>query len=167
MTNTITTFPHTYHVQFSFHFDETQRLLELARALPDDVYRAQITYSHTSIHNTFSHLLSADLLWRNVIVGTQPSFLEAEDIAGVDALVALFEIERQSWLELIATLDDATLLSTIERQSPFGTVVLPIWQTLQHVILHGMAHHNEIARMLFDAGQSPGDIDFLFYQPAA
>lgn len=164
---TITTFPQTYHVQFSFHFDETQRLLALARALPEDVYRAQITYSHASMHNTFAHLLSADQLWRNVITGTPPSFLQAEDIAGIDALVALFEIERQGWRELIATLDQATLLSSIERQSPFGTVVLPIWQTLQHVILHGMAHHTELARMLSEAGHSPDDIDFLFYQPSA
>lgn len=163
----MTTFPQTYHVQFSFHFDETQRLLELARVLPDDMYRAQINYSYASIHNTFAHLLSADQLWRNVIAGTPPSFLQAEEIADIDALVALFEIERHGWRELIATLDEETLLSSIERQSPFGTMVLPIWQTLQHVILHGMAHHTELARMLFEAGQSPGDIDFLFYRPSA
>lgn len=163
----MTTFPQTYQIQFSFHFDETQRLLELARVLPDDVYRAQINYSYASIHNTFAHLLSADQLWRNVIAGTPPSFLQAEEIANIDALVALFEIERHGWRELIATLDEETLLSSIERQSPFGTMVLPIWQTLQHVILHGMAHHTELARMLSEAGQSPGDIDFLFYQPSA
>ena len=164
MTTTITTFPQTYHIQFSFHFDETQRLLELARVLPEGLYRTQITYSHASMHNTFAHLLNADQLWRNVIAGTQPSFLAAEDIADIDALVALFEIERQGWRGLIATLDEEMLLSSIERQSPFGTVVLPIWQTLQHVILHGMTHHTELARMLSEAGHSPGDVDFLFYQ---
>lgn len=152
MTNTITTFPQTYHVQFSFYFDETQRLLELARALPEGMYRAQSNYSYTNIHNTFSHLLSATQLWRSVIANKQPSLLEAEEIAGVDALIALFESERQGWLELIATLDESTLLNTIQRQSPFGTIVLPIWQTLQHVILHGMAHLTELARMLSDTG---------------
>ena len=59
-----------YQIQFSFHFDVTQRLLELARALPKEVYRAKIGYGHASIHNTFAHLLSADLMWRNVIADT-------------------------------------------------------------------------------------------------
>lgn len=159
-----TAFSQTYHIQFSFHFDETQRLLALARALPEDVYRARIDYSYESIHNTFSHLLSASQLWRNVIANTRPSLLRSEDIAGIDALASLFEIEHKGWQELIATFDDATLLGTIERQTPFGSVVLTIWQTLQHVILHGMGHHTELARMLTEAGQSPKDIDFLFYQ---
>jgi uncharacterized damage-inducible protein DinB len=91
----------------------------------------------------------------------------AKDMADIDALVALFEIERNGWRELVATFDAATLFETIERQSPFGTIVLTIWQTMQHVILHGMGHHTELARMLTEAGQSPNDIDFLFYQVSA
>jgi uncharacterized damage-inducible protein DinB len=167
MTTMTTTFPQTYHVQFSFHFAETQRLLALARALPEDVYRAKIDYSYESIHNTFAHLLSASRLWRNVIADTEVSLLASGDIAGIDAFAALFEIEREGWHELIATFDAATLLGSIERQTPFGTMALPIWQTLQHVILHGMGHHTELARMLFEAGQLPGDIDFLWYQASA
>lgn len=164
---TTMTFPQTYHIQFSFHFDETQRLLALARALPAERYHAKIDYSYASMHNTFAHLLSASQLWRNVIAGTEPVFLESGDIADTDALAALFAIEHKSWHELIATFDAATLLGTIERQTPFGTMVLPIWQTLQHVILHGMVHHTELARMLTEAGHSPSDIDFLMYQASA
>ena len=167
MTHMTMTFPQRYHIQFSFHFDETQRLLALARTLPEDVYHATIAYSFASMHNTFAHLLGASQLWRNVIADTEPSFLEAEDIAGIDALVALFEIERTGWHDLIATFDVATLLEPIERQSPQGIMVLTIWQTLQHVILHGLGHHTELARMLTEAGHSPGDIDFLLYQPSA
>jgi uncharacterized damage-inducible protein DinB len=159
-----TTFPETYHIQFSFHFDETQRLLRLARALPEGTYRATSGYSHDSVHDTFVHLLGASQLWRNVIANQEPSFSEAEDIP---ALAVLFESERTGWRELIATFDAATLLETIERLSPFGTIVLPIWQILQHVILHGMVHHAELARILTEAGQSPNDIDFLFYGASA
>ena len=162
-----TTFPQTYQIQFSFHFDETQRLLALARSLPEDVYHAKNGYSHDSIHNTFAHLLGASQLWRNVIANREPAFSEAKAMADIDALVALFEIERTGWRELVATFDGVTLFETIERQSPFGTIVLTIWQTMQHVILHGMGHLTELARMLTEAGQSPNDIDFLFYRASA
>lgn len=164
MSTVATTFPQTYQIQFSFHFDETQRLLELAHALPDDIYRATNGYSRDGIHNTFVHLLGASQLWRNVIANRAPSFSDAEETADIDALVALFEIERNGWRELVATFDAESLFGNIERQSPFGTIVLTIWQTLQHMILHGMAHHTELARMLTEAGQSPNDSDFLFYQ---
>nr|MDQ2996318.1 hypothetical protein [Chloroflexota bacterium] len=109
MSITATTFPETYHIQFSFHFDETQRLLALARALPEDIYRAPNGYSHDSVHNTFAHLLGASQLWRNVIANREPSFSAAEDKADIDALVALFEIERTGWRELVATFDAETL----------------------------------------------------------
>lgn len=165
MTNIAMTFPQTYQIQFSFHFDETQRLLELARVLPEDVYRAKNSYSHNSIHETFSHLLGAALLWRNVIADTPAIYPAPEDIDGIDALASMLEIERKGWLELLATFDEVTLFGTLERQSPDGThYVFTIWKTLQHVILHGMQHHSELARMLTETGNSPGDIDFLSYQ---
>jgi uncharacterized damage-inducible protein DinB len=160
----MTTFSQTYQVQFSFHFDETQRLLELARALPEDVYRTAIGYSHASMHNTFAHIVGADTFWRAMITGTPILDREPEDIASIDALIAILEVERDGWHALLATFDDVSVFGTIQRQTPWGALELPIWQTLQHVILHGMQHLTELARMLTDAGQAPGEIDFLLYK---
>jgi uncharacterized damage-inducible protein DinB len=41
----------------------------------------------------------------------------------------------------------------------------PRWRVLQHLALHGMQHATEIAQLLTVKGQSPGDIDFIFYRP--
>ncbi|MCA9871854.1 MAG: hypothetical protein KC487_15925 [Anaerolineae bacterium] len=41
---------------------------------------------------------------------------------------------------------------------------MPLWRVLQHLILHGMQHHTELAQLLTAEGQSPGDIDLLFYR---
>lgn len=167
MTNTASSFPQTYQIQFSFHFDVTQRLLELARALPEDVYRAKNGYSHESMHNTFVHLLGADNFWRHVIADMPIPDLEPEDIAGIDALASMLEVERKGWHELLATFDSATLLGPFDLQSPYGARVFPMWRPLQHLILHGMQHHTELARMLTEAGRLPGDIDFLSLQGPA
>src|SRR5579859_4639425 len=113
----------TYHIQFNFHFDETQRLLDLARALPEEVYRAEGGYSRDGMHNTFVHMLHASQLWRNVIADTLvPDF--AKPIADIDALAALFEIERSGWHTLLARFDTETVFGAIERRSPKGTLVL-------------------------------------------
>ncbi len=166
MTNMTTPFPQPYQIQFNFQFEGTQRLLELARALPDDVYRAKIGYSHDSIHNTFFHLLSADYLWRNAIADTPILFPELEDNTSIDSIAALLETERKGWLELLATFDEVTLLGTFKSESPIGPRVIPLWRTLQHVILHTVQHQTEIARMLTEAGCAPGDIDFFWDEAA-
>jgi uncharacterized damage-inducible protein DinB len=38
------------------------------------------------------------------------------------------------------------------------------WRILQHLVLHGMQHHTEIAHGLTVKGHSPGDIDFIFFE---
>ena len=164
--NMTTTFPQTYQIQFSFQFEVTQRLLELARALPDDVYHAKNGYSHASIHNTFFHLLSADYLWRNAITHRPILFPDLEANTSIDAIAALLEIERKGWLELLATFDEVTLLGTFKSDSPIGPRVIPVWRTLQHVVLHTMQHQTELSRMLTEAGLSPGDIDFFWDEAA-
>ena len=41
---------------------------------------------------------------------------------------------------------------------------MPLWRVLQHLILHGMQHHAELAQLLTAKGQSPGNLDFIFFQ---
>ncbi len=50
---------------------------------------------------------------------------------------------------------------------PNGNVFrLALWQMMVHVILHGMQHRSEVAAVLTQFGQSPGDLDTLgFFQP--
>jgi uncharacterized damage-inducible protein DinB len=43
------------------------------------------------------------------------------------------------------------------------SAILPRWRIFQHLVLHGMQHHTELAQLLTAKGQSPGDIDFVFY----
>lgn len=162
MSNRATTIGQTYQIQFNFHFDVLQRLLTLARALPTDRYYAKIGYSHGSIHDTFVHLLGADQLWRKVIADL-PHPERLPESADIDALDAWLTVERQGWHELLAPFDAVTVFETFARETPWGSHTFTMWTTLQHVILHGMQHQSELARMLTDVGHSPGDTDFLTY----
>ena len=61
---------------------------------------------------------------------------------------------------------DATRCSTastdewLERDS---TTACAFWQMLAHVVNHGTQHRSEAAALLTEAGQSPGDLDMIFF----
>lgn len=162
MSDRATTIGQTYQIQFNFHFEVTQRLLTLAQALPADRYYAKSGYSHGSIHDTFVHLLGADQLWRKVITNL-PDPEQLPESADIDDIHVWLAVERQGWHELLVSVDAATLFATFDRETPWGSHAFTMWTTLQHVILHGMQHQSELARLLTEAGHAPGDTDFLTY----
>jgi uncharacterized damage-inducible protein DinB len=42
-----------------------------------------------------------------------------------------------------------------------------VWQILVHILYHSAQHRSEMAEMLTRYGQSPGDLDFVFYLNSA
>jgi uncharacterized damage-inducible protein DinB len=43
---------------------------------------------------------------------------------------------------------------------------LKVWQTILHVVTHGIQHRSESAAILTGYGQSPGDLDFDLFLKA-
>lgn len=149
---------------FAYHFHITQRLLGCASRLSDADYTAQPGYGRGSIHDLFVHLLTADQAWRIALeTGTQPPRLTLS-IPDLAAVRAGFAAAQSSWETLLAGLDDGAGAAILQLKTLRGDL-FPIarWRVLQHLILHGMQHHTEIAQLLTAKGQSPGDIDFIFY----
>jgi uncharacterized damage-inducible protein DinB len=149
--------------QFDFHFDEMKRLLELARRLSKERFAAENQYSSRGIQAIFAHMLGADRFWRGVLTGSTGTAEEAVDETSLDGLIAWTESEQAKWSEYIAELDDGKLVDRVERDLPFGTFNFTVGQAMQHVILHGLQHHTEIAQLLTEAGYSPGDVDYFDY----
>jgi uncharacterized damage-inducible protein DinB len=156
----------SFRMQFDYHSDTTLRLLDFAARLSNEVYVARDGYSQQSLHDTFVHLIGSGRFWRTVIVDEPVVDLEPERVAGINDVRTLILEERLIWRGFWESHNDTALLASMERQTPWGPSTFIVWKTLQHVILHGMQHHAEICRLLTNAGQSPGDIDFLSHGEA-
>lgn len=152
-------------VLFAYHWHTTNQLAECAARLSASDYAENPGYGHGSLQDLFFHLLRTDVAWRVALqTGRQQAGIKAGDYPDLDSLRQGFESEKQAWQELLENLSEGDIQADIEltnwRGEPF---VFPRWRILQHVVLHGMQHHAELAQLLTTKGQSPGNIDFLFY----
>ena len=139
------------------------RLLAKAASLSGAQLGQKLTKGADPILTTFGHLVGADLRWFARWRGQTPPPLSATDFPTL-------EVVRRQWDELgavrrpyIASLDEAKLREPIVWVRGRGSVEIPRWQAMLHCANHGTQHRSEIAAMLTDLGQSPGDMDLIVY----
>ena len=154
-----------FQTLYEYHFHTCAQLIDGAEKLAEADYRANPGYGHGSIHDLLFHLLNVDRSWRTSLeTGAQPARLPADDYPDLSSLRAGFDKEHAAWKALLARLSEDEFQGQMEVTSPrYGTATMQRWHILQQVILHGMQHHAEIAQLLTSRGQSPGNIDFIFY----
>ena len=150
---------------FAYHFDTTLSLLSHARELESSQLEKDPGYGRGSIMGIFTHLLSADRGWRiGLETARQTRPLDPDQTYDLDRLQVEFEGEANAWVAFLTGLDDETLSADIELTTLRGhTRTFARWRVLQHLLLHGMQHHAELAQLLTEQGHSPGDLDFIFY----
>jgi uncharacterized damage-inducible protein DinB len=97
--------------------------------------------------------------------GKQAPPFQPVEFPDLAALQSGFSGEQTAWQALLAGLKDEEIAGSMQATNWRGeTFTMERWRILQHVILHGMQHFAELAQVLTSKGQSPGDIDFIFYK---
>jgi len=138
-----------------------ERLLDSAERLAEPDLRRRFSEGALPILESFVHLTSADRRWFARFQGRPlPPGLTVTDLPSIAAV-------RKAWGDLAAErraymtgLDEAALGATIRWQDGQEMREMPRWQGLVQCANHGTQHRSEIAAMLTDCSQSPGDLDF-------
>lgn len=150
-----------------YHYWANGQILARAAKLEPEDYFASIDYSHGSLHSLLFHMLRTEHIWRQLCQAgelTAPA-LEQGDFPDLEALTRHWEPEGQAMRDYIAELDKDGIESIVELVYRDGNVApMPVWRMLLHVLLHSMQHRSEAAAVLTGYGQSPGDLDFIFYR---
>lgn len=156
------------HLQtlFAYHWHTTHQLISSASCLEETDCLANPGYGHGSIHDLLFHLLRSATSWRLTLEsGQQPAPLKVEDFSTLEALQTGFTSEQRAWEGYLEGLSEAEIDEVMELINRRGDIFpTPRWRVLQHLVLHGMQHHSELAQLLTAKGQSPGNIDFIFYE---
>ena len=148
-----------------FNFWANDRLLAACKHLSPDEFTRELTPDPGwgSLRGILAHTLDTEYGWRSILQAKEANdILEASDFADVAALQARWDIEKAAWLEYVAGLSDESInqgYGEDEQNEP------KVWQTIMHVIIHGIQHRGETAFILTGYGHSPGELDFdLFLQ---
>ena len=155
-----------FQTLFAYHWHTTRQLIACAARLSEAEYTENPGYGHGSIHDLLFHLLRSAMNWRQTLEsGRQPASPTIENFPDLEAIKAGFAGEQVAWEGYLEGLSEAEIDEAMELTNRRGeTFLTPRWRVLQHLVLHGMQHHSELAQLLTARGQSPGNIDFIFYQ---
>jgi uncharacterized damage-inducible protein DinB len=155
-----------FQTLFAYHWHIRSRLLACAAQLSETEYHAHPGYSHGAIHDLLFHLLRTEHSWRiGLETGQQMAPIKPEHYPTLAAIQRGVEQEQQAWQTLLDKLSAAEIEGDVNLTDWQGeTSPTPRWRILQHLMFHGMQHHTELAHLLTAKGQSPGDIDFIFFE---
>jgi len=154
-----------FQTLFAYHWHTTRQLMERAARLSVADYTENPGYGHGSIHDLLFHLLRSARNWRlSLKSGQQPTPLKIEDFPTRESLQTGFAGEQAAWEEYLSGLGESETNLVVNLTNRRGELLsTPLWRVLEHVVLHGMQHHSELAQLLTAKGQSPGNIDFILY----
>ena len=155
-----------FQTLYAYHWHTTQRLMACAAKLSEADYKEIPGYGRGSIHDLLLHILRADNGWRlGLETGKQQFPVSDDQFPNLKSLQVAFEVEQAAWQALLEGLSEEQIAGNISLTPMRGDDrTFSYWRILQHVVLHGMQHHSELAHLLTSKGQSPGDIDFIFYR---
>lgn len=156
-----------YLTLFGYNYASNTRLMQAATKVDVEAYTTQDSYSHGSLHGLLFHMLRTENVWLSILQtgqGPNPP-LALEDFPDLPSLESRWRLEQTAMLTYINSLSDEELDGAMDATDWRGvTHTMKRWFILQHVILHGMQHRSEAAVLLTRYGQSPGNLDFIFYE---
>ena len=142
-----------------------KKILDATSMVTQEQFLAPASFPHGGLRGTLVHALFAEWIWRNRWEGTSPTVrLKPDDFPTFEALRTRWTEEEKLLMAFVENVTDERLNSKFSYKATNGTPYERIlWQAMAHLVNHGTQHKTEAAAMLTDFGQSPGDIDMIFY----
>ncbi len=151
---------------YDYNLWANQRIFEKAGNLDSSRWEAPNSVSQRSLHTILFHVVRTEWVWRE-LAQKHGQISMPPQIEDLDSLASIKAFEEEQACQIQAYLNDLTeenLSESLELQDRKGNKsIKKIWQMLVHPVLHGMQHRSEAAAILTGFGQSPGDIDLIFF----
>jgi uncharacterized damage-inducible protein DinB len=141
------------------------QLLDLAARLTPDQLTRDLSTSHRSLHETFTHILAAEWVWLKRCQGNSPrALLDPKQFPGLDALREKWAEVEQEQSAFVAELSDEHLDRVVRYINFKGEEwAYSLRHVFQHVVNHSTYHRGQVVAMLRQLGATAVMTDFLAY----
>jgi uncharacterized damage-inducible protein DinB len=140
------------------------KILNATAHITQDQFLASASFPHGAMRDTLVHTLHGELIYRRHWEGLPlPGRLRAEEFPTFESLLSRWVVEETRLMAFVEELTDEKLCNNLEYLSSKGPYQIMLWQVMAHVVNHGTQHRSEAAAMLTDFGQSPGDVDLIYF----
>ncbi len=118
--------------------------------------------SDEKILSIFAHLVSAQFIWLNRIIGLPKSEYLLWGNYSPDQLKEMVEMASEQWLEFINTTE------TFDRELKYTNYVGDFYESnisdiMIHLVNHGSYHRGQVALLLREKGFEPVNTDMITY----
>ena len=142
------------------------KILSGAGQLSDAQWNAANDFTGRSLHEILFHSMGSEIAWFTAAsTGARPATrLAIADFPTVDSLRVRWDQQQAAVQRYLSGVSDETLAQTAEVRNPDGSSFsMTRWYMLLTAALHNVQHRAESAAILSGLGQSPGDLDFIYF----
>ena len=141
------------------------RILDAAAKLSPEQFLAPSEHPHRYLRGVLTHALFAEWIWRKRWEGESPTTrLKPDDFATFEALRSRWAQEEAELMKFIENVTEEKINAPFHYTSTEGTKYENLlWESMAHVVNHGMQHRSEAAAILTELGFSPGDLDLILF----
>lgn len=150
---------------FAYNDAMNAHLLDCATRVSDAQLDAPADFGRGSLRQTLLHMLGVEWAWgtgsrTRTSPTTMPAVMQNPTLP---ALRVFAQEEAATMRTFLDGLSDDDLRESFDMERQGRTTRFTLWQTLVHRAYHSAQHRSEVAALLTQYGQSPGDMDFLFF----
>lgn len=155
-----------FRSQLEYHYWANERLLDAMADLTPEQYSRDLGGSFPSIQATVAHLLNAETVWLNRLLGENRPGVGPDSVPTVATARERWNQLKGEYLSLLEQCGDEGLTVSLQAKTSSGRVYThPRWEVLQHLVNHGTYHRGQITAMLRQVGATPASTDLiLFYR---
>ncbi|MEX1143298.1 MAG: DinB family protein [Anaerolineales bacterium] len=154
------------HNLYDFNCWGRDLLLAKSEALTPEQFDQDTRFPIHTIKETLVHTMSAEMAYRKRCMGELiTKGVEKEEFPDLNS-IRVFWAEEEKLLRLyLSSVEDDTLTATVKYKTIKGDEYERVrLDLLFQLLFHSMQHRAEIAQMLTEFGQSPGNIDYTVYK---
>jgi uncharacterized damage-inducible protein DinB len=146
-----------------------ERVLECVARLHRDHFVEANDTPWGSIRNQQVHMFSVHRSWLSWADGSMSGeeayalTADPEDYPDAEAVRAYWNDVWTQTDEFLKRMSVDDLTRVLSAEGPGFAIAIPVWQVMVHIANHSMQHRTETAMALTRLGQSPGDLDYIFY----